>query len=77
MLGPMNTDTTALDARLVALESKLTLAEDLLDQLNRTVFRQQEHLDALTRELVEMRRQQLAAGDAASGLPANERPPHY
>jgi SlyX protein len=72
----MNAETTQ-EARLVALESKLALAEDLLDGLNRTVFRQQERLDALARELVEVRRQQGAAGDGRQGLAADERPPHY
>lgn len=73
----MMIDTT-LDARLVTLESKLALAEDLLDELNRTVFRQHEQLEALARELAEVRRQQqLSGAGALAGLQANERPPHY
>ncbi|HEX7386165.1 MAG TPA: SlyX family protein [Castellaniella sp.] len=73
----MTIDTT-LDSRLVTLESKLALAEDLLDELNRTVFRQRELMEALARELAEVRRQQqLSGGGSLAGLQANERPPHY
>jgi SlyX protein len=77
MLEAMNHDVMTLEARLITLESKLALAEDLLDELNRTVFRQQEHLDALTRELVEVRRQQLAGAGPGPAPLADERPPHY
>jgi SlyX protein len=77
MLDGMTHDATTLEARLVTLESKLALAEDLLDDLNRTIFRQQEHLDALTRELADVRRQQIMGSDPASAPLANERPPHY
>lgn len=73
----MMIDTATVDARLVALESKLALAEDLLDELNRTVFRQQEHIQALARELADVRRQQLLSGAGAPAAPASERPPHY
>lgn len=77
MLDVMNHDAMTPESRLITLESRLALAEDLLDELNRMVFRLQEHLDALTRELVEVRRQQLAGADPGSAPLANERPPHY
>ena len=38
-----------MDARLTELEVKLTYAEDLLDVLNQTVYRQQEEIDAMRR----------------------------
>ncbi|MGX5659135.1 SlyX family protein [Castellaniella ginsengisoli] len=71
-------DTDALlEKRLVDLEVKAAYADDLLDQLNRTVFRQQQQIESLARELLAMR-QQFAAGNApGAGGAADERPPHY
>ncbi len=37
----------ASDVRLAEIEAKLTLAEDLLETLNRTVYGQQQHIDRL------------------------------
>lgn len=66
------------DSRLERVESKLTLAEDLLEALNRTVYRQQQHIDRLERELGNLR-EQLEASNAAAelGTPRDEVPPHY
>lgn len=67
----------AQEKRLMDLEVKAAYADDLLDQLNRTVFRQQQQIESLARELLALR-QQLAAGSApGSGGGADERPPHY
>ncbi|WP_368640677.1 SlyX family protein [Castellaniella ginsengisoli] len=70
-------DPAALEKRMIDLEVKSAYADDLLDQLNRTVFRQQQQIESLARELLALR-QQLAAG-ATPGLDAaaDERPPHY
>ena len=38
-----------LEARVAELEVKLGFAEDLIDSLNQTVFRQQERLDLMER----------------------------
>ena len=40
-----------MDSRLEALEAKLSLAEDLLDELNKTVYRQQRQIDELQHEV--------------------------
>lgn len=64
--------------RMDDLEAKLTLAEDLLESLNLTVFRQQEQLDALERRLGQLTRQLAGLGvGEAGGHPADEVPPHY
>ena len=65
-------------SRLAEIEAKLTLSEDLLETLNRTVYRQQQHIDRLERELRALR-DQVEAGDAASepATPRDEIPPHY
>ncbi len=64
-----------MEARLDELEAKMSLAEDLLDALNRTVFRQQQQIERLQRELRVL--QQRDAGPAEQSGPTDERPPHY
>jgi SlyX protein len=65
-----------MDARLTELEVKLAFAEDLLETLNQTVFRQQERIERLERETRELR-------DLLQSLPTEQRslrdeiPPHY
>ncbi|MEY5009130.1 MAG: Protein SlyX [Verrucomicrobiota bacterium] len=44
-----------LENRLVDLETKAGFSEDLLDQLNAQVYRQQQQIDALIQELRQMR----------------------
>lgn len=66
-----------IDTRLANLEIKSSFAEDLLEELNRTVFRQQEQIDLLLRSLARLRHQLPDAADT-SGLQARgELPPHY
>ena len=65
-------------SRLAEIEAKLTLSEDLLETLNRTVYRQQQHIDRLERELRALRDQVEAANAAsAPATPRDEIPPHY
>lgn len=74
----MNAPT--LEPRLTRLEEQASYAEDLLDELNALVYRQQQQLDQLTREVVQLRQQLAQASDASSGAPRNlrdELPPHY
>ena len=64
-----------IDRRLTDLEIKSSYAEDLLDTLNQTIFRQQEQIDMLIREVRALRQQ--GAG-ATSPRPAqDDLPPHY
>jgi SlyX protein len=67
-----------VDQRLTALEIKASFAEDLLDQLNLIVTRQQQQIDRLQREVVELRRQaaESVAAPAFRSL-RDELPPHY
>lgn len=68
----------ALENRIIELELKAIYADDLLDQLNQQVFRQQQQIEALARELLYLRQQQ-GGGDGPSGSrnALDERPPHY
>lgn len=65
------------DARLTELEIKASYAEDLLDQLNQTIFRQQQQIDRLLREVAELRRQQPEGGQVVQRNLRDELPPHY
>jgi len=68
-----------MEDRLTELEIKLSLAEDMVEELNRTVFRQQEQLDLLQEQL-RLLYNQIQAGNAGPSEPRSLRdeiPPHY
>jgi SlyX protein len=75
------TGAPGMDERLMAHEVKASFTEDLLDELNRTVARQQQQLEALARELVRLRGrveemgEEDGSGDGAGSR--QELPPHY
>lgn len=69
------------EKRLMDVELKLVAQDDLLDELNKIVYRQQKKIDelealtmALAKRLKEVNEQVAAAAGSA---PINERPPHY
>ena len=64
-----------VDERLTELEIKACFTEDWLEQLNQTIFRQQEQIDALIREISQLR-QQMPEGNTVTHL-RDELPPHY
>ena len=67
-----------MESRIESLEIKLSLAEDLLDTLNHTVFRQQEQIDQLRAQLRHFVQQQnQGQGSAEPRNLADEIPPHY
>lgn len=72
---PMDPHVT--DKRLTDLEIKVSLAEDLMDQLNQTIFRQQQQIDLLMREITDVRNQ--IPEERTTQLPSlrDELPPHY
>lgn len=62
--------------RFVNIEIKLAQQEDLVDELNKTIYRQERRIDgleAMVAKLAEHLRGMRDAGQA----PLNERPPHY
>jgi SlyX protein len=65
------------EQRLIDLEVKIGFAEDLLEQLNQTLFRQQQMLDTLTREVAQLRRLIPDADEGAARSPDDLPPPHY
>ena len=50
-------DDAALEARVTEVEIKLGFVDTLVDELNRTVYRQQQEIDRLRETLLELRRQ--------------------
>mgnify|MGYP003588450946 FL=1 len=73
-------ETVANDAaaRLTELEIKASYADDLLEQLNMTIYRQQQQIDDLIRQVAQLRLQSQSAGqDPATRNLRDELPPHY
>ena len=69
------TDTT--EQRLTDLEIKASFAEDLLDQLNQVIVRQQQEIDLLMREVRDLRQQMPEGASPAQSRASEELPPHY
>ena len=65
------------EQRLIDLEVKIGFAEDLLEQVNQALFRQQQLLDSLTREVAHLRRRLPERDDGAGRAPDELPPPHY
>ncbi|MBX3653675.1 MAG: SlyX family protein [Ramlibacter sp.] len=71
------TAQTDTDRRLTDLEIKASFTEDLVDELNRVIVRQQEQIDLLARQLSQIKAQQEGAGAGEFRSLRDERPPHY
>ncbi|MFZ2296172.1 MAG: SlyX family protein [Polaromonas sp.] len=67
----------AIDQRLTDLEIKASFSEDLLDELNQVIIRQQQQIDALMRELTQLRQQIPEAGSGVFSRAGDDLPPHY
>jgi len=68
---------TLNDTRLTELEIKASFTEDLLDQLNQVIVRQQQQIDGLIRELGHLKQQSSDAGSGGFRSLRDELPPHY
>jgi len=66
-----------LEARIMELEVKASYTDDLLEELNMTIYRQQQQIDALLNEVRQLRQQVPEAGQAAPRNLRDELPPHY
>jgi SlyX protein len=70
-----------MEDRLTELEIKLSLAEDMIEEINRTVFRQQQQLDLLQEQMRLLYKQ--LQSQSLSSIPPEPRslrddiPPHY
>ena len=73
----MESTDTRVDARLNALEIKASFTEDLVEQLNQIIIRQQQDLDALARQIGQLREQLPEPGTGQPRGARDELPPHY
>ena len=69
--------TDATDQRLTDLEIKASFQEDLLDQLNTIIVRQQQQIDLLLREVRQLREQVPEGSGQRFTQAHDELPPHY
>ena len=66
------------EERLINIETKIAYQEDLVEELNKTVYQQQRKLDRLEAICVSLVRHiESMAEERNGGMSANERPPHY
>jgi len=68
-----------IEERLEKIETKCAYQEDLIEELNKTVYLQQQKLTQLEATCESLARHIAALYESASNesKPANERPPHY
>lgn len=69
-------DVTALSERIDALEMRLTYQDEAIETLNQTITDQWRKIDALTRQIAELKERLQQAESNLPG-PVNEPPPHY
>ena len=67
----------AVESRLTDLEIKISFTEDMVDELNRTVFRQQQQIDLLMLQIKALREQVRTAEPQEQRDLRDEIPPHY
>jgi SlyX protein len=65
------------DQRLTDLEIKASFTEDLLDQLNEIIVRQQQQIDLLVREIGKLRQSSTEGGMGVARNLRDELPPHF
>ncbi|MDP2880908.1 MAG: SlyX family protein [Azonexus sp.] len=66
-----------MESRITELEIKISYTEDLVEELNRLVFRQQEQIDLLFREIRALREQAQNAQPQEQRNLRDDLPPHY
>ena len=64
------------DDRITNLEIKLSFTEDLIEKLNETIYKQQQQIEFLYRELKDIKEQANSSGGGGGSL-KDEIPPHY
>jgi SlyX protein len=74
----MKTDSqNTTDQRLTDLEIKATYTEDLVEQLELVIVRQQQQIDLLLREVAELRQPSTDGGLGAMRSLRDDLPPHF
>ena len=70
-------EANPMERRLTELEIKASFNEDLLDQLNQVIVRQQQEIDLLLREVRQLKQHLPDGNSATQQQPGDELPPHY
>ncbi len=71
------TETPSPSSRIDALEVRISYLDETIEALNNTITAQWKQIDALSREMLNLR-ERLEDAEAKSGTGiANEPPPHY
>lgn len=67
-----------IEERLVNIETKISFQEDLVEELNKVVYQQQQKLNQLEAFCTSLAGQIQSLAEAGNeSKPANEMPPHY
>lgn len=67
----------ATDQRLTHLEIKVTYTEDLVEQLEQIIVRQQQQIDLLLREVAKLHQPATDGGLGAARSMRDDLPPHF
>ena len=66
------------EERLVNIETKIAFQEDLIEELNKVVYQQQQKLEQMEAVCASLARHMQSLADSLhESKPASERPPHY
>ena len=65
------------DERITNIEVKLSFAEDLVEELNQTIYKQQQQIDMLINEVRALKLQMASNLPSYGNSPRDELPPHY
>ncbi|MDZ4314159.1 MAG: SlyX family protein [Azonexus sp.] len=80
MIGEMTIRTNGMktmESRLTDLEIKISFTEDMVEELNHTVFRQQQQIDLLLLQIKALGEQVRTTEPAEPRNLRDEIPPHY
>ncbi|MFZ2738944.1 MAG: SlyX family protein [Burkholderiaceae bacterium] len=66
-----------LEQRVTELEIKASFTEDLLDQLDAVIVRQQAQIELLLREIARLQPTSAVDSPATARNPSDDLPPHY
>ncbi|AWB34340.1 SlyX family protein [Orrella marina] len=66
-----------IEERLERIETKLSFAEDLLEELNNLAFRQQAQIDRLDAQIRQIQERSEHSSGAHARDPRDDIPPHY
>ena len=73
----MTNSDSSTEQRLTALEIKATYAEDMVEQLEQIIVRQQQQIDALLRAVADLRQPSTDGGLGSARSLRDDLPPHF